>query len=48
MCSELSFAILSDKEYYKLLDSINSLPGRRFNLQKQDFESIRQRFSDYF
>lgn len=47
-CKELGLDILSDKDFCKLLKSLNERPGFRFNFKKQKFSDIKKRFQNYF
>jgi len=47
-CKELGLDILSDKDFWKLLQSLNDRPGMRFNFKKQKFLDIKKRFKNYF
>lgn len=47
-CRELNLDILNDKDFLKLLESLNERPGFRFNFKKGKFSDIKKKFSDYF
>ena len=47
-CEKLGISILGDQGFCKLLESLNSRPGYRFNFKKQKFSDIKKRFSSYF
>jgi len=47
-CKELNLEVLSDKDFYKLLENLNERPGFRFNLKKEKFSDIKNRFANYF
>lgn len=48
ICKELGIKVLNDKDFLKLLESLNARPGFRFNFKKQKFSDIKERFIDYF
>lgn len=48
VCSELTLTIFKESDYYQLIDKINSLPGRKFNFNNEDFGTIKDRFLEYF
>lgn len=48
VCQELGLNILNDKDFWKLLQSLNDRPGFRFNFKKQKFSDIKKRFKNYF
>jgi len=48
VCQELGLNILSDKDFWKLLQNLNNRPGFRFNFKKQKFSDIKKRFKEYF
>jgi adenylate cyclase class IV len=48
VCRELNLSVLNDKDFYKLLRSLNDRPGFRFNFKKQKFSDIKRRFANYF
>ena len=48
VCTELGMEPSSQQEYIELLNSINNMPGHRFDLKKESFDSIKQRFEGYF
>jgi len=48
ICKELNLKILNDENYFKLIKSLNSRDGFKFNLKKQDFQEIKQKFIEYF
>ncbi|MBU3934867.1 hypothetical protein KKC00_02830 [Patescibacteria group bacterium] len=45
---ELNLDVLNDRDFLKLLESLNERPGFRFNFKKQKFSDIKKRFADYF
>ena len=47
-CKELELEVLNDKDFVKLLESLNDRPGFRFNFKKEKFSEIKNRFKDYF
>jgi len=47
-CEKLGLDVLNDKDFCKLLKSLNDRPGFRFNLKKQKFLDIKKRFISYF
>lgn len=47
-CKELDFEVLNDKDFLKLLESLNDRPGFRFNFKKEKFSDIKKRFKNYF
>lgn len=47
-CKKLGINTLNDKDFCKLLKSLNDRPGFRFNFKKQKFSDIKKRFIDYF
>lgn len=47
-CKELNLEVLNDKDFLKLLESLNNRPGFRFNFKKEKFSEIKGRFKDYF
>lgn len=47
-CKELNLEILNDKDFCKLLESLNKRPGFRFNFKKEKFLNIKKRFVNYF
>lgn len=47
-CKELKLEVLNDKDFLKLLESLNDRQGFRFNFKKQKFSDIKNRFKDYF
>ena len=48
VCSQVGFSAFDEKGYKNLLKRINTLPGRKFDLNKQSFSSIRRKFINYF
>ncbi|MBU4274273.1 hypothetical protein KKE19_00450 [Patescibacteria group bacterium] len=48
VCQELNLNVLSDKDFCKLLESLNERPGFRFNFKKESFSDIKKRFANYF
>lgn len=48
VCRELNLDVLNDRDFLKLLESLNERPGFRFNFKKERFSDIKKRFSDYF
>lgn len=47
-CKDLGLNILNDKDFVKLLESLNNRPGFRFNFEKESFANIKGRFKEYF
>jgi len=47
-CKELNLEVLNDKDFCKLLESLNERPGFRFNFKKENFADIKSRFASYF
>ncbi len=47
-CQRLGIRAVGDKDFCKLLESLNARPGFRFNLKKQKFSEIKKRFNEYF
>ncbi len=47
-CKKLGINTLSDRDFCRLLESLNNRPGYRFNFKKQKFSDIKERFSSYF
>jgi len=47
-CKELNLEVLNDKDFCKLLESLNERPGFRFNFRKENFSDIKSRFTSYF
>lgn len=47
-CNEFGLIIFNDEEMIKLMNSINNAPGRRFNLDKQSIEDIKNKYSAFF
>ncbi len=47
-CEKLNIKTLNDKDFRKLLESLNNRPGFRFNFKKQKFSDIKKRFIYYF
>lgn len=48
ICRELGLEVLNDKDFYKLCTELNDRPGFTFNLKKEKFTDIKNRFKDYF
>jgi len=48
VCRELNLDVLNDKDFLKLLESLNERPGFRFNFKKESFSDIKKRFMGYF
>lgn len=48
VCQEFNLNVLNDKDFCKLLESLNDRSGFRFNFKKQNFSEIKKRFVDYF
>jgi len=47
-CKKIGLKLITDEEFYVMIDEINSLPGMRFDFDKQDFKDIKKRFLDFF
>ena len=47
-CSDLGLKVPDEDAFWKLLDSLNSRDGFKFDLEHQDFSQIKKRFQDYF
>ena len=47
-CKKLGISVIDDKDFCKLLKSLNDRPGFRFNFRKQKFSDIKKRFIEYF
>jgi len=41
-------SIFSEKEYFELMDKINSSPGALFDFRKREFSEIKQEYLEYF
>lgn len=48
VCGELGLEIYSEREFIELINELNSYESRKFNLEKEDFTSIRKRYSEFF
>lgn len=48
VCKELNLDVLNDKDFCKLLESLNERPGFRFNFKTQKFSDVKKRFISYF
>jgi len=47
-CQELNLNVLNDKDFLKLLGSLNHRHRYRFNFKKKKFSEIKKRFVNYF
>ena len=48
VCKKLNIDVLNDKDFLRLLESLNERPGFRFNFKKEKFSDIKSRFTGYF
>lgn len=48
VCKELGLEIYNEEEFIELINELNSHESRKFNLEKEDFTSIRKRYSEFF
>jgi len=47
-CDKIGLSIFSEKEYFELMDKINSSPGALFDFRKREFSEIKQEYLEYF
>jgi len=48
VCDELGLKVANEDEFYELLESMNARPGFKFDLKKERFSEIKNRFKEYF
>ncbi|PIP19097.1 hypothetical protein COY23_00125 [bacterium (Candidatus Torokbacteria) CG_4_10_14_0_2_um_filter_35_8] len=48
LCRELRIEAMGQNKFYEVIDELNNREGYRFDLRKQKFSEIQERFKEYF
>ena len=48
VCNEMNLLIFESEEFIQLMNDLNARDDRKFNMLNQNFEEIKEKFSEYF